>query len=459
MIPKQEFSASATQKSRDDRHFGRLQFNLGRYREALRQGTDRWRRLKEARRIARDRKEAALHRLPDLLEQFEDRLTAAGGEVRWAATADQARQIVLDVLREAGARTVVKGKSMVSEELHLNEALQTHGYKVWETDLGEFIVQLAGEKPYHIVTPAMHKSKEDVASLFAEKLGVPPNLSAEQLTLEARRALRERFRVADAGITGANFILPDIGGIVLVENEGNIRLSTAMPALHIAVVGIEKVIPAVTDLGLFLPLLATYGTGQRITNYVTILRGPRQKQEKGGPQRMVVVLLDNGRTQLYHTHPQSEALRCIRCGACLAVCPIYQTVGGHTYGTAYSGPIGSVISPFYEGFCDYRHLSHASSLCGACAEICPVEIPLDGLLLENRRYDVHRCRTSLPEKTMWKLWAWLMRHPEWIDRVPFTARRLAFQVASRQGWNEDRIALEPAPESFRRWYQHHKPTS
>ncbi len=459
MSTREAFRTAAARKARDAAHFARLQFNLGRYQQALHRGRSRWRHLEQARRIARARKAEALAQLPRLLEQFESRFIENGGEVRWARTADEARRIVLELLDEEGARSVVKGKSMVSEELHLNAALEAHGVEVWETDLGEFIVQLAGETPYHIVTPAMHKSKEDVADLFARKLGVPPGLSPEELTLEARRILRERFRTAGAGITGANFIVPDVGGIVLVENEGNIRLSTALPPLHIAVVGIEKMIPSMADLPLFLPLLATFGTGQRVTNYTTVLRGPRRPSEKSGPRRMVVILLDNGRSELYHAHPQSEALRCIRCGACLAVCPVYQTVGGHAYGTAYSGPIGSVISPFYEGFCDHQHLSHASSLCGACTDICPVEIPLDALLLENRRRAVQHCAPPLSERTAWRLWAWLMRHPEWLERVPLAARKIALRIASKMGWDAERSPLQPAPQSFRRWWRSHKPSA
>ncbi len=457
MAEKAAFLRQAGRKAADAAHFARLQFNLGRYRQALHRGRARWQHLETARTLAARHKAVALDRLPHYLEQFEKNFTANGGEVRWARTAAEARRIVLRLLVEAGARTVVKGKSMVSEELHLNEALEAAGIETWETDLGEFIVQLAGEKPYHIVTPAMHKSKEDVAALFARKLGLPEGLSPEELTMAARRILRRRFRTADAGITGANFIVPDAGAILTVENEGNIRLSTALPPLHIAVVGIEKVIPSLRDLALFLPLLATYGTGQRITNYTTLLKGPRRPSEKGGPRRMVVILLDNGRSELYHTAPQTEALRCIRCGACLAVCPVYQTVGGHTYGTAYSGPIGAVISPFYEGFCDHVHLSHASSLCGACTDICPVRIPLHALLLRNRRRDVRTCRPPLPDRLAWRLWRWLMRHPEWIDRVPRTARKLALRTIGRMGWQPDRAPLEPASPSFRQWWKHRKP--
>ncbi len=458
MAEKQRFIQQAAQKAADAAHFARLQFNLGRYQQALHRGKSRWQQLEQARRIAEARKQEALAQLPELLETFERRFTANGGEVQWARTAEEARRIVIRLMKEEGARTVVKGKSMVSEELHLNETLEAAGCEVWETDLGEFIVQLAGEKPYHIVTPAMHKSKEDVAALFARKLGLPENLTPQQLTMAARRILRRRFRTADAGITGANFIVPDVGGILLLENEGNIRLSTALPPLHIAIVGIEKVIPRLHDLALLLPLLATYGTGQRITNYNTLLTGPRRAGEKGGPRRMVVILLDNGRSTLYHTRPQSDALRCIRCGACLAVCPVYQTVGGHTYGTAYSGPIGSVISPFYEGFCDHAHISHASSLCGACTDICPVRIPLHELLLENRHRAAHTCATPLPERLAWRLWQWLMRHPEWLERVPHAARRLSLRLVGRMGWQPERAPLEPAPASFRRWWQKRRPS-
>jgi len=288
--------------------------------------------------------------------------------------------------------------------LHLNQFLEKNNIESIETDLGEYIQQLDGEPPYHIVTPAMHKSKEDVAKVFAEKLGTPPHLSPAQLTLVARQKLREKYMQAQVGITGANFIIADVGGIAITENEGNARLSTAWPKTHIVIAGIEKVIPSMTDLGLFWPLLATYGTGQKITVYNSIITGPRQVNENDGPEEMYVILLDNGRTNLLANEKARESLYCIRCGACLNACPVYKNIGGHSYNTTYSGPIGSVITPHLKEMDDWKHLSYASSLCGNCTEVCAVKINLHELLLDNRHEAVAEGTASFGEKMAWKFW-------------------------------------------------------
>jgi L-lactate dehydrogenase complex protein LldF len=293
---------------------------------------------------------------------------------------------------------------MVTEEIHLNQFLEQQGIESIETDLGEYIQQLDGEPPYHIVTPAMHKNKEDIAKLFAEKLGTPSNLTPQQLTMVARQKLREKFVQAEVGVTGANFIISDIGGIAITENEGNARLSCAFPKTHIAIVGIEKTIPTLADLGLFWPLLATFGTGQKVTVYNSIVTGPKQKGETDGPDEMYVILLDNGRTNLLQNSTTREALYCIRCGACLNACPVYKNIGGHSYETTYSGPIGSVITPHLREMDDYKHLSYASSLCGNCTEVCPVRINLHELLLENRAESVEFGMASFGEKMAWKAW-------------------------------------------------------
>ena len=278
------------------------------------------------------------------------------------------------------------------------------GIESVETDLGEYIQQLDDEPPYHIVTPAMHKSKEDIAKLFVEKLHTAPNLTPEQLTLVARDKLREKYMEAEIGITGANFLIADTGAIAISENEGNARLSCAFPKTHIAVVGIEKVIPSITDLALFWPLLATYGTGQTITSYNSIVSGPRQAGEKDGPTDMYVILLDNGRTNLLANEKARESLYCIRCGACLNACPVYKNIGGHAYETTYSGPIGSVITPHLREMGEWKHLSYASSLCGNCTEVCPVRINLHELLLENRHEAVESGNKTWGEKIAWKMW-------------------------------------------------------
>jgi L-lactate dehydrogenase complex protein LldF len=293
---------------------------------------------------------------------------------------------------------------MVTEEIHLNDAMEKQGIESIETDLGEYIQQLDGEAPYHIVTPAMHKSKEDVARLFADKLGTAPNLTPEQLTLVARNILREKYVQAEIGVTGANFIISDIGAVAVTENEGNARLSCAFPKTHIVIVGIEKMIPSMSDLALFWPLLSTFGTGQKITVYNTLITGPRQENETDGPEEMYVILLDNGRTNILKNPKQRESLYCIRCGACLNACPIYKNIGGHAYGATYSGPIGSVITPHLQGMESFKHLSFASSLCGNCTEVCAVKINLHELLLDNRHESVEEGFTTFTERMAWKAW-------------------------------------------------------
>ena len=353
---------------------------------------------------AKNLKWKAIASLDSQLEKFEAEITARGAKVIWAETAEQAREEVLKICQEKNCRSLVKSKSMVTEEIKLNEFLREHDIKSVETDLGEYIQQLDDEPPYHIVTPAMHKSKEDVAKLFAEKLGTEPTLTPEQLTLVARQILREKYLQAEIGVTGANFIIADAGAIAVTENEGNARLSCAWPKTHIVIAGIEKVIPSLTDLALFWPLLATYGTGQTITVYNTIVTGQKQPGETDGPEEMYVILLDNGRTNILANEKARESLYCIRCGACLNACPVYKNIGGHTYSTPYSGPIGSVITPHLKNMSEWKHLSYASSLCGNCTEVCAVKINLHELLLENRRESVDEGDTSFSERTGWKMW-------------------------------------------------------
>lgn len=363
----------------------------------------------QARNIAAAIKNYTLAHLADLLEQFEANFSARGGKVFWAATAAEATDYVLQLAQERHARKVVKSKSMTTEEINLNEKLEHAGIEVRESDLGELIVQLAGEKPYHIVTPAMHKSKAEISALFQEKLDAPPTESAEELTMIARRHLRQDYVTAAIGITGANFIIADAGAISMTENEGNGRLTMSCPPIHIVVAGIEKIIPRLTDLSLFLPLLATSGTGQEITCYNSIVFGPRRNDEGDGPEEMHVILLDNGRSQLYHQPHFREALRCIRCGACLNACPVFRTIGGHTYDVTYQGPIGAVISPHYNGLPQYQHLAFASSLCGACSDVCPVHIDVHHLILENRVTAIKQVRQSLFWRAAMRMYAWTMR--------------------------------------------------
>ncbi|MEO6548507.1 MAG: LutB/LldF family L-lactate oxidation iron-sulfur protein [Ferruginibacter sp.] len=398
------FIAKSTIKSADLDHRRKINFNIAKYNEKVPEGKAQFADVTLARERAKNTKWRAIETLDEQLENFEQQFTSRGGKVIWAENSQQAITEILRIAKEKNCKKLVKSKSMVTEEIHLNAALENNGIESVETDLGEYIQQLDGEAPYHIVTPAMHKNKEDVARLFNAKLGTPINLTPEELTLVARGILREKYVEAEIGITGANFIISDIGAIAITENEGNARLCCAFPKTHIVIVGIEKMIPSLTDLGLFWPLLSTFGTGQKVTVYNTIVTGPKQPDEIDGPEDMYVILLDNGRTNILKNPRQRESLYCIRCGACLNACPVYKNIGGHSYGATYSGPIGSVITPNMQELDEFKHLSYASSLCGACTEVCAVKIKLHELLLDNRSQSVEEGLASFSERMAWKIW-------------------------------------------------------
>jgi L-lactate dehydrogenase complex protein LldF len=398
------FLAKSTIKAGDIDHRRKINFNIGKYNASVPLGKQQFNELNLARERAKNIKWRALETLDMQLETFESVFSKRGGKVIWAEDANQALSEILKICREKNCRNVVKSKSMVTEELKLNDFLHSHQIESLETDLGEYIQQLDGEPPYHIVTPAMHKSKEDIAKLFYEKLHTAPGLSPQQLTLIAREKLRKKFMEAEIGITGANFLITDIGGVAITENEGNARLTAAWPKTHIVIAGIEKIIPSMSDLALFWPLLSTFGTGQKLTVYNSIFTGPRQPKESDGPQEMYVILLDNGRSNILSNPKTRESLYCIRCGACLNACPVYKNIGGHAYNTTYSGPIGSVITPHLKNMHEWKHLSFASSLCGNCTEVCAVKINLHELLLENRNESVENGSTALSEKLAWKIW-------------------------------------------------------
>jgi L-lactate dehydrogenase complex protein LldF len=398
------FIAKSTIKAADLEHRRKINFNISKYNAVVPIGKSQFTDVNITRERAKNIKWEAIEHLDKYLLEFEQKITARGASVIWANDTAEALEAIGKICKERNCKTLVKSKSMVTEEIHLNDFLEASGIESVETDLGEYIQQLDGEPPYHIVTPAMHKSKEDVAKLFANKLGTKPDLTPEELTQVARIKLREKYTEAQVGVTGANFLIADIGGIAITENEGNGRLSCAWPKTHIAVVGIEKMIPSIHDLPLFWPLLATYGTGQKVTVYNSILTGPKQAGESDGPEEMFVILLDNGRTNLLANPTAREALYCIRCGACLNACPVYKNIGGHSYETTYSGPIGKVITPYLSGVDDYKHLSNASSLCGNCTEVCPMRINLHELLLDNRHEAVSQGTSTLAERVAWKAW-------------------------------------------------------
>ena len=384
-LAKKKFLHDAAEHVRDTGHRAFVRKALGGYYTSRDTQKARYRDWEQARDAASLAKWSAVNRLDELLPQFVANFEANGGKVHWARTAEEARDIILGLLRAAKAKAVIKSKCMTSEEIHLNAAMEADGYGVVESDLGEFIQQLRGEPPYHFVFPCMHVRREEISDLFGKHLGTAPTDSPEELTMIARRHMRRLYVDADVGITGANFLVAETGQISITENEGNARLTAALPRMHISISGIEKVVANLDDLAVLLPMLATAGAGQPMTCYNTLYAGPRQPSECDGPEEMHVVLLDNARTAILADPEQRDSLHCIRCGACLNVCPIFKNVGGFTYGTTYQGPIGSVITPHLRGLADWNHLSGASSLCGACTDACPVRIDIHHHLLHNRR--------------------------------------------------------------------------
>jgi L-lactate dehydrogenase complex protein LldF len=418
---------------------------------------------KAARSAASTIKHEAVNHLDQYLEEFERKFTARGGKVFWASNSQQARDYIIELAKAKNVRAIVKSKAMTGEEIHLNEALVAEGFGVVESDLGEYIQQLKGEAPYHFVFPCMHLRRDEISDLFHKELGTAKTNSPEELTMIARRVLRRTYVEADMGISGGNFIVADTGMISITENEGNARLTVGVPKIHVALVGIEKVVPRLGDLALLLPMLATAGTGQHLTGYNSMYGGPRQPGENDGPDEFHVVLLDNHRTRLLADPEQRDALHCIRCGACLNVCPIFKNIGGHTYGTTYQGPIGSVITPHFRGLQDWKHLSGASSLCGACTETCPVGIDIHHHLLHNRRNAAAE-KPAPGESLLWKAFTFLMRRPALYRLATRFAPLGSLLHPLVEGtaldpmiaWTSTRDFPAAAPSSFRSQFQKHQ---
>ncbi len=405
-------------------------------------------------------KEHTLAHLDRYLEQLEASVQRLGGHVHWATDAAEARRIILEIAQKSGCRRIVKSKSMTTEEVHLNPALEAAGLEVTETDFGEYVIQLAGERPSHLVAPAVHHTRESIARLLSEKLGEALPDDPRSLALTGRRVLRERFRHADMGITGGNFAVAETGTIALVTNEGNGRLTTTCPRVHVALVGMEKVIPRLEDLPVFLKLLARAATGQTLSVYTTLITGPRRPGEIDGPEEFHLVLLDNGRSRVLAT-PFRESLQCIRCGACLNACPVYRRIGGHAYGGVYSGPIGSILTPLYDSVSANPDLPHASSLCGACQAACPVKINIPHMLIGLRELQ-HKHKSGRGERLAYWLWKEVLRRP-WLYRLALRVARPLLRTLARDGWlrklpgpgagwTEARDFPAPAARSFReRW--------
>lgn len=449
------FLAKSKVKASDLEHKRKLAFNIDKYAATVVKGKQQYTDLDLARKRVKNIKWKAIENLDKNLELFEKKFTARGGKVIWAEDANEALDAILKICKSKNARQVVKSKSMVTEEIHLNDFLAEHNIESVETDLGEYIQQLDGEAPYHIVTPAMHKSKEDVAKLFHEKLGVAPNLSPSELTQIARVKLRQKYITSEIGITGGNFLVADTGSVCVSENEGNARLTTAFPKTHIAIVGIEKIIPSINDLALFWPILATYGTGQNVTVYNTIFNGARTKDEQDGPEDMYVILLDNGRTNLLRKEVR-ESMYCIRCGSCLNVCPVYKNIGGHAYGATYSGPIGSVITPHLKGMSEFKHLSNASSLCGNCTEVCPVKINIHEMLLENRHIAIDEGLGNTQENWSWKAWKLAMLNRRLINVANGNLKTKVVNTLFKDSWGAHRSELKFPAKSFNELWKERK---
>jgi L-lactate dehydrogenase complex protein LldF len=424
----------------------------------------------ELRTQANALKKHAIDNLDHYLEEFQRNVEAHGGKVVYCKDATEVSDFVLDLAKRRGARLIVKSKSMTTEEVDLNQRLAHHGMESVETDLGEYIVQLAHDRPYHIVAVSMHKTRYDVADLFTKELGVVRETVPEKQAQIARAVLREKFLTAGIGNSGANFLIADSGAVVLVENEGNARLTTSAPKIHIAVAGIEKVIPRAADLPVFLKLLGRSATGQPLSVYTSFLSGPRRAGEVDGPEEFYVVLLDNGRTKLLPDRSRRESLYCIRCGACLNACPVYRKIGGHCYPWVYSGPIGAILTPQFMGVSHEPGLPFASSLCGACGEVCPVKIDIPKVLLELRgevRKSEAREGLNRLEKLAFRVFAWVMTHPRIYEMAGRMAASMApagdgkwigslpspMSVGPLKAWLRERDLPPSPPKSFREMWR------
>jgi len=484
-LTAETFDANAREALADPQLRGALRnlaSTIGERRKVALTTVDDWEGLRERARAIKDE---TLAHLDKYLEAFADKAERAGAQIHWAQDAGEACTIVLKLLREHNAIHVVKSKSMATEEIHLNTALEAEGLTPVETDLGEWIIQLARETPSHIVVPAIHKSKKQIADLFVEKLGIEPTDDVAVLTGAARRVLRQRFAEAQVGISGVNFGVAETGTILILENEGNVRLTTSLPKTHIAVMGIEKVIPRFADLDVFLKLLPRSGTGQSLTAYQSLITGTKRSPEDEGPEEVHIILMDNGRSRMLNHPVTRQSLACIRCGACLNACPVYQQIGGHAYGSVYPGPIGAVITPQLIGLGKAAQLPFASSLCGACREVCPVKIDIPQLLLHLRAEVVEGTasgtaqkrpvKRKIVERLAFRLYAFAWSRPtlyEWGIGIARVLQRPAVRdgrigkvggfvtklVPPLGAWTAWRDARPVAPRSFREQWREENST-
>jgi len=436
----------------------RLQGNFVRGRAERVAELGNYEELRSAAAAIRDR---ALANLDLYLEEFERNATARGAVVHWAETREDVNRIVCEIARLHGVRKAVKSKSMVTEECDLNDALEAAGLEVVETDLGEYILQLAKEPPSHIVAPVVHKTRDEVSDLFQQKHGTPRKTDIAELTREARERLRQHFLTADMGITGANFIVAETGSSLIVTNEGNGRMVTTLPRVHVAITGIEKVVPTLEDVATLMRLLPPHGTGQTISNYISVTTGVKGEREREGPEHFHVILLDGGRSGLIGGELQSM-LRCIRCGACMNHCPVYQSVGGHAYGWVYPGPMGSVLTPSYVGLENAPDLPNAATFCNQCGVVCPVKIPLPDLMRKLRERQFERRLKPWAERFALAAWGWVARRPVVYAMMTALGARLLAMIGGRDrlihrlplggGWMDGRDLPAPEGRTFRELY-------
>lgn len=460
-VASTKFKTSARAALLDERLQDALRKSRGGFVDKRRHAVDDFPQFERLRTHAADIKNHVLTNLDFYLEQFEQSVADAGGQVHFASTPEQGVETILDICQRAGAKRIAKGKSMISEEMALNDALEAHGYDVIETDLGEYIIQLAEESPSHIIAPAIHKTRSEITELFHrhhQKYGLTEKVEeVATIVEEARTVLREHFVSADVGITGANFLLADSGSSVLVTNEGNGDLTSTLPRVHIITASIEKVIPSRQELSVFLRLLARSATGQEISAYTSIYSGPAQALDMDGPQEFHVLILDNGRSEMLKGEFW-EMLRCIRCGACMNHCAVYQSVGGHAYGWVYPGPMGSVWTPSLVGLQNAANLPNACTLNGHCADVCPVKIPLPSLLRKLRNQIFERGLVDLPSRIGLAMWGFISNHPKlfrlsvgvasrvlhWLGRRRGSIRRLPMAG----GWTDTRDLPAPTGKGF-----------
>lgn len=420
--------------------------------------SNNWEQLRQ---VAHNIKEHTINNIHNYLILLENNIIQAGGQVHWAKDSEEACTIIRDIAINNNVKKIVKSKSMATEEIHLNKSLQSNGYKVIETDLGEYILQISDDKPSHIIAPAIHKRKVDISKLFSEKFGVPEYDDPQELTKIAREKLRQQFLTADMGISGVNLAAADTGTIAIVENEGNARLTTTVPKVHVALMGIEKIIPRFDQMGLFLKLLIGSATGQKISTYVSFITGPRKRGESDGPKEFHLVLLDNGRSKMLTNPNTRESLYCLRCGACLNICPVYRQVGGHAYGGTYSGPIGAIINPQLEGLDKYPDLPFASSLCGACKDVCPVKIDFPKVLLDLRRQVVENKKNSRAgglEKSVFIIWKKMNQHPRLLKLLNNIAHYMPHSLISKifSRWTKSRDLTHIPAKTFKQIWKDEK---